>query len=212
MPKVTEAHLEARREQILDAAAACFARKGFHQTTMQDICQEAELSPGAIYRYFHSKEEIIEAICGGESLQQSLDLIKAAKEREDTLQVFDELANAFFSTLEDSDVDVKIRLSVQLWAEALSNPPIMEMLRSNFDSVRGAFTEIIHQAQKRGDINPALDPDAVARVMISLFDGLLLQKGMDPDVDVWKYVAVVKAMLDGSFWQGERPEESSPEA
>src|SRR3989304_6177982 len=56
MPKVTEAHLEARRSQILDAAWTCFARKGYHQATMQDICQESGLSPGAIYRYFESKE------------------------------------------------------------------------------------------------------------------------------------------------------------
>ena len=52
MPKVTEAHLEARRQQILDAASACFSRQGFHQTTMQGICREVDLSPGAVYRYF----------------------------------------------------------------------------------------------------------------------------------------------------------------
>lgn len=56
MPKVSDAHLEARREQILDAAEACFSREGFHQTSMQDICREAELSPGAVYRHFSSKE------------------------------------------------------------------------------------------------------------------------------------------------------------
>jgi AcrR family transcriptional regulator len=60
-PKVTEAHVEARREQILEAAAACFSRKGFHQTTMQDICEAAQLSPGAVYTYFPSKESIITA-------------------------------------------------------------------------------------------------------------------------------------------------------
>ena len=67
MPKVTEAHLEARRSQILDAAWTCFARKGYHQATMQDICQESGLSPGAIYRYFESKEAILKAFslsCG----------------------------------------------------------------------------------------------------------------------------------------------------
>jgi AcrR family transcriptional regulator len=55
MPKVTEAHLEARRSQILDAAWTCFARKGYHQATMQDICKESGLSPGAIYRYSAKK-------------------------------------------------------------------------------------------------------------------------------------------------------------
>ena len=48
MPKVTEAHLEARRQQVLDPAFACFARQGFHQTTMDDICREAGLSAGAL--------------------------------------------------------------------------------------------------------------------------------------------------------------------
>ena len=37
MSRVTEAHIEARRNQITSAAWACFARKGYHQTTMQDI-------------------------------------------------------------------------------------------------------------------------------------------------------------------------------
>ena len=42
------------------AAIACFTRKGFHQTTMDDICEGAGLSPGAVYRYFASKDEIIQ--------------------------------------------------------------------------------------------------------------------------------------------------------
>ena len=61
MPKVTEAHMEARRRQILEAASACFSRQGFHQTSMQDICREAGLSPGAVYRYYSTKEDIIAA-------------------------------------------------------------------------------------------------------------------------------------------------------
>ena len=40
MARVTEAHVEARRNQILDAAWSCFARRGYHQTTMQDIATD----------------------------------------------------------------------------------------------------------------------------------------------------------------------------
>src|SRR4029450_8063922 len=61
MPKVTEAYSAARRQQIIDAAYRCFARKGFHQATMRDIYEEAKLSPGAVYHYFDSKDAIIQA-------------------------------------------------------------------------------------------------------------------------------------------------------
>ena len=49
----------ARREQILDAAEACFVRNGFHRTTMSDLAREAAMSPGNFYRYFASKEYIV---------------------------------------------------------------------------------------------------------------------------------------------------------
>src|SRR5207247_9916699 len=62
MPKVSDAYLEARRAEILDAAWRCLADKGYHQTTMQDVCEESGLSYGAIYRYFASKEDILIAI------------------------------------------------------------------------------------------------------------------------------------------------------
>src|SRR5260370_28046419 len=79
MPKVTEAHLEARRQQILDAARTCFARKGFHQATMQELGLAAELSHGAIYRYFPGKDAIIEALCA-EGLERMTAQVAAARQ------------------------------------------------------------------------------------------------------------------------------------
>jgi TetR/AcrR family transcriptional regulator, repressor for uid operon len=199
MPKVTEAHIEARRQQILDAAAECFARKGFHHSTMHDICQMAELSPGAVYRYFASKDDIIAAM-EEQGRQHSAAIIEAVTcERKDTLDVLEGLVDVFFSKLEDvRDCAVHI----ELWAEALSNPRIKEMVVGIDDSIRDAFvTRIVHDAQKRGEINAKLDADSVARVMMAFWDGLVLQKTLDPEVDIWKYVAVMKSMMGGTFWQ-----------
>jgi TetR/AcrR family transcriptional regulator, transcriptional repressor of aconitase len=64
MPSVSQEHLDARRRQILDAARRCFVRNGFHATSMQDVLAEANLSAGAVYRYFRGKDEIIAAIAG----------------------------------------------------------------------------------------------------------------------------------------------------
>ena len=54
-----------RRTQILDAAVLCFARKGFHLTSMHDISAEAGISVGLIYRYFQNKEAVIAAMADG---------------------------------------------------------------------------------------------------------------------------------------------------
>ena len=62
MPKVSGAHLEERRVQILDAAAQVFAQGGFHATSMADVIQASGLSAGSMYRYFKSKDELIGAI------------------------------------------------------------------------------------------------------------------------------------------------------
>src|ERR1044072_2319014 len=51
-----------RRAEILAAAQRCFVRAGFHGASMQDICAEAGMSPGNLYRYFPSKEALIAGI------------------------------------------------------------------------------------------------------------------------------------------------------
>jgi len=181
----------------MDAAAACFCRQGFHHSTMQDICRQAELSPGAVYCYFESKEEIIESMLR-ERQGATAAIIEAVRGHGSTLQVLDELSDVFFSNLENTQA---CALSVELWAEALRSPRIRELLLNELRNVSKPFIEIVRNAQERGEINPALDAEATAQVMISFFDGLILQKATDSSVDVWKYVAVMKAMMNGSFWQ-----------
>ena len=195
MPKVSEAHIQARRQQILDAAVQCFAEKGFHPTTMHDICQMAELSPGAVYRYFSSKEEIIEEMVE-ERRRQGIELMKAAGERNDTVQALEELARIFFAKLEDP---TGCALDIALWSEATSNPQVRERLRDYSRSVRNAFAEIVRGLQESGVVNPALDADAVAQVHVSFFEGLVVQRSIDPEIDVWKYLEAVRAITNGEF-------------
>ncbi len=64
MPRITDAHRAENRALIVSAAGRCFARDGFHQTSMPDVAVEAGVSVGAPYRYFASKDEIILEIAG----------------------------------------------------------------------------------------------------------------------------------------------------
>ncbi len=62
MMRVTQAHVDAREESILEAALVLFARKGIEKTTVQEIANEAGLSAGAIYRYYPGKDDLLRAV------------------------------------------------------------------------------------------------------------------------------------------------------
>src|SRR5947209_817995 len=68
-----------RRRQILLAAMVCFAKRGFHQTSMQDISAEAGISVGLIYRYFENKEAVIAAIAE-EHKREITELLERARQ------------------------------------------------------------------------------------------------------------------------------------
>lgn len=198
MPKVSEAHVEARRQQILQAASACFSRQGFHKTTMQDICAEAGLSPGAVYGYFPSKEEIIEAMVA-ERRREGFNLIQAALQMPDTARVLNKLSEIFFTEIDNVQ---GCAVDVELWGEAFRNPRINSALGVDLDVIRGAFAGIVRKAQERGDINPAVKADSVAQVMVALFHGMVIQKSLDPAIDTAAYVEALRAMMTGRFWIG----------
>src|SRR5215218_9949850 len=101
MPKVTEEYTLARRQQIIDAAYRCFARKGFHQTTMREIYAEAGLSPGAIYHYFASKEDIIEASFIFD-YQRSRPIFERLASDPDPVAAIDHLIDFFYTGLESA--------------------------------------------------------------------------------------------------------------
>ena len=79
-----------RREQILEAAMHCFAKRGFHQASMHDISAEAGISVGLIYRYFKNKEEVIAAIAT-EHKKHIADLLERAKQAPTLLEAMEVL-------------------------------------------------------------------------------------------------------------------------
>jgi TetR/AcrR family transcriptional regulator, transcriptional repressor of aconitase len=195
MPRVSEAHLERRREQILSAAVRCFARQGFHRTTMQDIVRQAELSPGAIYRYFAAKEDIIAAIAARRHVSERAMLAEASGGG-DLREGLRRLAAAFLGRLSDPREQRWRRVTVQLWGEALRNPSVMGVVREGLEGPLAALARLVRRGQKEGRLPAGLAPEAVARVAASLFQGLVLQQAWDPKVDVAAYVRAAESLLD----------------
>jgi AcrR family transcriptional regulator len=194
MPKVTEAHSAARRQQVINAAYRCFARKGFHQTTMRDIYAEANLSPGAVYHYFDSKDAIIQASFEFD-YERSRELLDAAIASDDPMQALRDLIVFFFHGLDEAAALGAGRVNVQGWGEALVNPPLLAARRSVVEAYVAALAQIVGKAQAAGQIAPTLDPRAAGRVLLSLYYGLELQKALDNEVAVDSYAAAAKSLL-----------------
>jgi TetR/AcrR family transcriptional regulator, transcriptional repressor of aconitase len=180
MPKVSQAYLDKRRGEILEAAIGCFAREGFHRTTMAEIVKESELSPGAIYNYFDGKEEIIEAIAEDRREVEEKLIAEAAK-APDVVMALRRMRDAFFGDLKTPKERLRRRLSIQLWAEAQRNPRILRLVRGSFEAPLKLLKGILTEAQQRGEISRKVDVDATARFLIAAFHGLVLQVEWDND-------------------------------
>ena len=194
MPKVSQAHRNARRSQILQAAIVCFSRQGFHRTTMQDIVKLSKLSPGAIYHYFESKEEIIEAIANERHAKEKARMIEARKES-DVTTVLKRIRDAFFGELRNPQERLRRRVGIQLWAEAQRNPRILKIARRGVNGPRKLLKAIISEAQRRKEISKAVNPDAAARFMIAAFQGFVLQLEWDSQIKVEPYMTLLDAFL-----------------
>lgn len=203
MPRVTAAYLAERRAHILGAAARCFAREGFHRATMQQIVREAALSPGAIYRYFASKEDIVAAIAA-ERHASERELFREAHARDGALAGMAGLTRAFLGRLGRPDERQWRRVTVQLWSEALRNPRVMETVRAGLDEPLRRLTALLRAGQRDGSVARDLDAPATARVAAAVFEGLVLQQAWDQELDVGRFVRAAVRMLEGLAPAGRR--------
>jgi AcrR family transcriptional regulator len=176
MPRVSDAHRERRREQILDAARRCFIRKGFHQSSMADVFAEAGLSAGAVYRYFRSKDEIITAIAE-EVVGHVTDLLVPLVEQEPTPTLDSVIRDGLLSVDDLAFGEYGFaQLAPQVWAEALRNDQLLGVIRSRYTVVREALSRLIVAEQKAGRVDVDAEPDDVAAVLFGSIIGYLLQR------------------------------------
>jgi AcrR family transcriptional regulator len=194
MPKVSSEHLAARRQQILDAALICFDRSGFHRSSMQDICDESGLSTGAVYRYFDSKEAIIEAIAEQRHAKEA-ELIAEAAAVGDPRQALHRLADLYFGWLSDPAEQRRRRVGVQVWAEAVHHPGIRSVVQRGADQ-RLLVAGILQRAQQQGMLAVDVDSESITRVFLALFQGFILQQSWDPGVGIAPYLKEVHYVID----------------
>jgi len=190
MPKLKPDTQRARREHILDAAEVCFARAGFHRTTMQDICKEALISPGALYVYFASKEDLIAGIAErdrAEFADRFADLSAAA----DFMKALAELGEHYFK----DEQAYKRTMCIEIGIESTRNSKVGEIYRSVDRFVQGSFEKLFARLAAEGRIAPDFDIPTVAKVFSLIGDGVFMRRAVDPDFDAEIVVPAVMKLV-----------------
>jgi AcrR family transcriptional regulator len=196
-PKVPEAYLQARRTEIINAALKCFMEKGFHNTTMQDIYDATNLSPGAVYNYFSSKEDIVITVLKEFSDWSISSMTPLLSENQtESLIKYVEFWIGYTKKRENNEHFV---VTLGYYSEASRKNNIREAILKTQDASHEKIMEIVKNNQRTGKINPKLDPLSVARVMGSLVFGSAIHKMLDPQVDLDAYCQVCETLLKGTF-------------
>ena len=177
MPKVAQAHLDARRQQIVDAARARFASHGFARTSMADIVTESGLSTGAIYRYFTSKDDLVRAVC---------DQGKGAFPKALTADAI----NGFLEHVRVLEREQgHARLTAQIYAEAALSPELAAIVQQQLAQLRSAVVELV--ATDHAD-----DADAIAEAFVALSSGYAQQLAVRGDLDPAPFARALIAIAE----------------
>lgn len=179
-----------RRAAILDAAQRCFSRDGFHQASMQQICAEAGMSPGNLYRYFPSKEAIIAGI--------------VERNRADAARDFASVANApdFFTGLRTlayqyliERPEDEVGLCAEIMAESRRNSEVADLHQGLERDVKVMLVDMLRRAADRGEFSGNVDLDAAATMLMVLADGMSWRRASDQDFDAEKLMPYVLHMV-----------------
>jgi TetR/AcrR family transcriptional regulator, repressor for uid operon len=190
MPRLKPETQAARRAHILDAAERCFARTGFHATTMNEICREASVSAGALYIYFESKEGLIAGLCERERAKLTADLATIAQ-APDLVEALARLGQHYF--LEEPRY--KRLMLVEIGVESTRNAKVAEVFLQTDRFCLEAFQSLFARAAAEGKIAPKLDLKTLSHVFATIGDGIMWRRAVDPSFEGPRVFPVLVGIL-----------------
>jgi len=176
VPKLKPEEVETRSREIIEAARRCFLRNGFHQTTTDDICREAAITPGGLYHYFGSKEEIISAVIE-DTARATVSLLTSTTARaQDARSAFREAASFVLQAMRDPNVDNRTRFDIETWAETLHNEKLAAIAQGSWVLRRQWLESLVVRAREEGMYTPEVDPRGLADLILAILAGLRVGK------------------------------------
>ncbi|MGW7427109.1 TetR/AcrR family transcriptional regulator [Streptomyces sp. NPDC054813] len=195
MPRLSEERREERRRHILTSAWSCFSRNGFHATSMDDVIAATGMSSSAVYRYFRSKDDLIDA-AADEALTLVRDLFGRLLELRPTpspAEVLEAMTVEARDRGAGQPYDLT-RIAIQAWGEALRSPELEGRTRTFYLSVRDSLTELARRWRKEGILPPTADPDQVASLLMTLMPGLLVGRHLVAPVDAEQLIGGLSSL------------------
>ena len=169
---------QEKRQDILQAAKRCFAREGLRGASMSSICAEAGVSPGHLYHYFESKDAILRAIT-------DIVLQDVSEEFGRNLESSDALAALMSQAMRDKvNEEASGRVLVlDMLADAGRDSGLATILQEHSARMQAMLAEVLRKGQARQRIDPGLDPQTAAAVLIALVDGSKTMGVRHPGLD-----------------------------
>ena len=191
--------VEDRREQIIEAALRVFARKGFNGSTNKDIAKEAGITPGLIYHYFESKEELLKAAIEEHS---PVGLIHALPE-----QIFDQPPETFLrfmaqQILEITEGEQFVLLLRVFLPEVIYNPGITTFNLAAIQEVSGFLVNYLDAKMESGELRRS-DASLSLQVFTGSLFAFVIRRQILHDALALQYTreqiaeVVVNTVLDG---------------
>jgi AcrR family transcriptional regulator len=183
-PKLKPEILEQRKLQILEAALTCFARKGYHQTTIDEIVEEAGLSKGGLYWHFSSKKELFLEIFEYMTADTEALLSDAVPAGGSAKEALIAVLHSFIALVTDDDLQELMWLLMDVWTQNRQDPEVNEVAIAMYRRFRQPLVQIIEQGVATGEFRP-VDAGALAGIIIAIFDGLMVQWTIDGQTVDW---------------------------
>lgn len=191
------ARAEARRLQVIEAARSCFQQFGFHGASMAQIACAAAMSVGQIYRFFPSKEAIIEAIVEEEAERkirhiaaiETAIVLRGPSPCEPELRI-----NAGPVAGPHSEADVSLFLEIV--AEAARNPTVADILRRADRRVQERAERMVMTARPDWSIDRVRDTNAL---IASILDGAWVRSIVNPGAERESLDRMRRQVIAGLF-------------
>lgn len=186
MRKLDPVKHEEKRREILGAAERCFVRDGLQGASISSICAEARISPGHLYHYFSSKEAIISAMIEVRLAEAAARFAELAEGTEVLDTLFGEM------TVSRSGHPP---LLLEALAEANRSPTMAKALQDHTKGVHSLLAGLLEKGQAAGAIDPALDRNMTASLLISIIDGSKTLFLRDPKLDEEQATKALQTMI-----------------